>query len=415
MSNIIRIARPMHGESLDSATAPELRGECQRVALILQGGGALGSYQGGVCEALAEAGYQPDWVAGISIGAINAALIVGNPPEKRLAALREFWNRVTKDRIWAPEALVADNEPVRRWLHAMAAAGAAMLGVPAFFSPRPVPALFSPPGSPGAVSYYDTGPLRATLEELVDFDLINRGPVRLSIGAVNVLSGNFVYFDSKERRLGPEHIMASGALPPGFPPVEIDGEPYWDGGLVSNTPLAAVLEDSDSIDTLCFQVDLFPARGLAPQNMADVEQRRKDIQYSSRTRLNTDAYRVQYDLNARLRQVLNKLSPAQRREPAMLEIAAGLSGARMHIAQLIYRPTKYELDSKDYEFSRMTMLEHWRHGRDDTAAGLAGACGWRQPMPPGQGLATYDLTAHARNAAEPGKRQPQKTPAKVSR
>jgi len=400
---VIRLARPLQGESLDSATAPELRGECQRVALILQGGGALGAYQGGVCEALAQGGYLPDWVAGISIGAINAAIIVGNPPERRVERLREFWRRVTRESGWLPEAALQQGG-VRRWLHAAAAAGAAAMGVPGFFTPRRLPPMLAAPGSAAALSYYDTGPLRATLAELVDFDLINRGPVRLSVGAVNVATGNFVYFDNKQRRLGPEHIMASGALPLAFPPVEVDGEFYWDGGIVSNTPLAAVLEDADGISTLCFAVDLYPARGPLPQNLADVEHRSKDIQFSSRSRLNLAAYRTYYDQNARLLTLLARLPAAARHDPAIAEIAAHAGAGRMHVAHLIYRATLHELDSKDYEFSRRTMQEHWRNGQTDTALGIAGDPGWRRGLPPGQGLATYDLTSpKAKAAGEPAK------------
>ena len=389
---VIRLARPLQGESLDSATAPELRGECPRVALILQGGGALGAYQGGVYEALAAGGYLPDWVAGISIGAINAALIVGNPPERRIERLSEFWRRITRDSGWLPKAALAQDS-VRRWLHAVAAAGAAAMGVPGFFQPRLVPPLLASPGTPGALSYYDTDALRTTLEELVDFDLINSGPVRLSVGAVQVTTGNFVYFDNKERRLGPEHIMASGALPPGFPPIEVDGELYWDGGIVSNTPLAAVLENADGISTLCFAVDLYPSRGPLPQNMADVEQRHKDIQYSSRSRLNIAAYRTYYDQNARMLTLLARLPAQARHDPEVARIAASAGAGRMHVANLIYRAGTHELESKDYEFSRLTMLEHWHNGARDTTAGIAGEPGWRHSLPQGQGLATYDLTA----------------------
>jgi NTE family protein len=384
-----RFAHLLAGESLPSHTAEPLLGECQRVALIFQGGGALGAFQGGVYEALADAGYLPDWVAGISIGAINAALIVGNPPERCLERLREFWREVTNNRIWTPAPL--NDDMVRRWLNYASAVNTATLGVPNFFTPRPVPPWMATPGTRGAISVYDTEPLRETLLRLVDFNLINEGPVRLSVGAVNVETGNFAYFDSKHRPLGPEHIMASGALPPGFPPVEIDGQLWWDGGIVSNTPLAAVLGDEDGINTLCFQVDLFPARGNAPASIADVEQRRKDIQFSSRTRLVTDSYRTYYNLNAQLNHLVGRLPREAMHDPEVAAILSRPPLGKIHVAHLIYRPLSHELDTKDFEFSCASMEEHWSNGLADTRAGLDKP-NWLERLPDGQGLATYDLT-----------------------
>ncbi len=385
-----RIHHLLAGESLPSETPEAQLGECCRVALILQGGGALGAFQPGAYEALHEANYRPDWVAGISIGAINAALIVGNPPEHRVARLRAFWEEITNDRVWAPADLAV--EPWRRWLNFLSAGNTVAFGQPNFFRPRPMNPWLVQSGGDDATSWYDTGPLRETLLRLVDFDLINKGPVRLSVGAVEVETGNLSYFDSKDRRLGTEHIMASAALPPGFPPIEIDGRKWWDGGIVSNTPLAAVLGDEDGINTLCFQVDLFPSRGKTPETMADVEQRRKDIQYSSRTRLNTDAYRTFYNLSAQIQTLLAALPPAVRRNPDLAEIVGRPSLGKMHIAHLIYRPQAHELDSKDYEFSRTSMREHWANGLHDTRHGLKKPH-WLDRLPPGQGLAAYDLTA----------------------
>jgi NTE family protein len=226
---------------MDAVTteAPKTGGDARRV-LVLQGGGALGSYQGGVYEGLAEADFRPDWIAGISIGAINAAIIAGNAPENRLARLREFWETASAT---VPFTLPLPDSTVRTVFNEAAAAWTAAVGVAGFFRPRLPPAMFYPPGSPEALSYYDTAPLRATLERLVDFDRINAKEVRLSLGAVNVRSGQLVYFDNKHQTIGPEHVMASGALPPGFPPIEIEGEHYWDGGVVSNTPLQYVMQN----------------------------------------------------------------------------------------------------------------------------------------------------------------------------
>jgi NTE family protein len=258
--------------------------EC--IALLLQGGGALGAFQAGVYQGLAEANLQPNWVAGISIGAINAALIAGNAPEARLDKLRAFWDQVSTPRL--PDFFgLADNWLRGDWGHIFLNrlhAGANMLqGAPGFFTPRVPPPYLYPSGAVEATSWYDTKPLRSTLETLIDFDRINRGEMRFSVGTVNIRTGNFVYFDSTTHTIRPEHIIASGALPPGFPPVEVDGELYWDGGLVSNTPLQWVVEGETRQDTLAFQVDLWSSHGEMPKDMSDVLVRQKEIQYSSRT------------------------------------------------------------------------------------------------------------------------------------
>jgi NTE family protein len=220
----------------------------EKDVLALQGGGALGAYQAGAYEALCDGGHMPRWVAGTSIGAINAAIIAGNQPEHRVSRLRAFWEEVSSRLLGWP---LAENGDARRIFNETSAVLSAAGGVPGFFGPRMPPAVVMPQGTREAISVYDTGPLRATLNELVDFDLLNSGAVRLSIGAVQVLSGNLKYFDTAFQVIGPEHVMASGALPPGFPPIEIDGEPYWDGGLVSNTPLEYILERSGPREDMC--------------------------------------------------------------------------------------------------------------------------------------------------------------------
>ena len=253
----------------------------EKIVLVLQGGGALGAYQAGAYETLCEAGQIPTWVAGTSIGAVNGAIsghayndsvsgaiIAGNPPERRVQRLREFWERVSSRLLAWP---LSNDDNSRRIFNETSAVLVAAGGAPGFFEPRVPPAVLMPQGTPEAISLYDTAPLRATLEELVDFDLLNSGAVRLSVGAVEVLSGNMKYFDTEKMRIGPEHIMASGALPPGFPPIEIDGKPYWDGGLVSNTPLEFVLERSGPRnDMVIFQIDLFSAKGCMPENLFEI-------------------------------------------------------------------------------------------------------------------------------------------------
>src|SRR6476620_10152575 len=255
------------------ATTPA---QAQRV-LVLQGGGALGSYQAGAFQALCYAGFEPEWIAGISIGAINAAIIAGNEPNERLPRLKEFWEMVSSPVSWNP---VTSGDRGRSLFNETSAALIATFGVPGFFTPRLPPAPLWPPGSPQSQSYYDTAPLRRTLERLVDFDRINDLTTRLSVGAVSVTTGNFKYFDNFEfrkqrKKIGPEHIMASGALPPGFPSIEIEGEHFWDGGIASNTPLDYVLDAEIDRDLLIFQVDLFSARGDLPTSLLEAAERRR--------------------------------------------------------------------------------------------------------------------------------------------
>src|SRR5262245_46709642 len=257
----------------------------KHVVLLLQGGGALGAYQAGVYEGMHDHGLAPDWVTGVSIGAINAALIAGNSPDMRVERLHEFWDRVSSG---VPIVLPEQVEPVRIALNRLSAATVASFGAPGFFVPRVPPAFLLPDGMPAALSVYDTSPLRSTLEELVDFERINeKKRIRLSVGAVDVHTGKSVYFDNQHGRLGAEHVMASGSLPPGFPPIEIDGSHYWDGGIVSNSPLWYVLDDSPHISALIVQVDLFSARGEFPVNLDQVLDPPQDFQYSTQNRFNS--------------------------------------------------------------------------------------------------------------------------------
>lgn len=354
--------------------------------LVLQGGGALGSYQAGVVQALHEHGYDPEWLAGISIGSINCAIIAGNPPEKRLEKLRAFWDR-------ASELLPEDGlEPLgfgRPWFNEVSAAMHAAFGVPGFFAPR-VPSPFAAwPGSDAAISFYDTAPLRATLLELVDFDLLNSGPIRVSVGAVNVLSGNLVYFDSNKIELTPEHIMASGALPPAFPPVMIDGEPYWDGGIVSNAPLQYVLDHKHERDAVVFQVDLFHARGDMPLTLADVTQREKDIRFSSRTRLNTDMEKELLNLRGAAERLIRKLPPEWRDDPDVEMLSQCEKGGSVAVVHLINKREFFQTSSKDYEFSRLSVNEHWEEGYHAALTSVTHPAWRRRRRDPG--VVTYDL------------------------
>jgi NTE family protein len=240
------------------------------------------------------------------------------------------------------------------------------MGAPGFFAPRLLTPWLHPHGSIEATSYYDTRPLKATLERLVDFDRINSGAMRLSVGAVNVRTGNFVYFDSTTHRIRPEHIMASGSLPPGFPAVEIEGEHYWDGGLISNTPLYWVVESEPHRDTLAFQVDLWSSRGHLPRNMAEVATRQKEIQFSSRTRAEGDRFRQIQVLRHALSRLIEKIPEELAASPEVDILRPATDPKVWNLIELTYRSREYEHDSKDYEFSRRSMEDHWRAGYHDT-------------------------------------------------
>ena len=351
----------------------------KKVALVLQGGGALGSYQAGVYEALSTSEYLPDWVAGISIGAINAALIAGNPPQTRVERLRAFWEGITTPTLWGGWAAPFDLHRRISSLNALA------FGQPGFFSPRlPMP---WPIGTAPA-SYYDARPLKSTLERLVDFDRINAGEIRLSIGAVNVRTGDFAYFDNARTTIRPEHVMASAALPPGFPPVEIDGECYWDGGLVSNTPLQYVLESIPRRSRLTFQVDLFHARGLRPTNLDEVGERENDIRYASKSRAITELFRMIHDVRHNYNNLWDRLPEDLRNTPEAKFLYEFGCVTTMDIVELIYRPSGPQGVAKHCEFSRSTMRTRWEQGLSDARAALL-ASRWLAPMPAGVGARTF--------------------------
>jgi NTE family protein len=349
------------------------RSRFEQTALLLQGGGALGSYQAGVYEALAEANLHPDWVAGISIGAINAALIAGNPPERRVEKLREFWEAVSTPPLGVPHLPSIDikDDAIHRAINQTRALGIMMFGAPHFFKPRLLSPLFWPSPNADQLSFYDVAPLRATLERLVDFDRLNAGAMRFSVGAVNVKTANFVYFDSTTHRIGSAHIIASGSLPPGFPATEIDGEYYWDGGLVSNTPLQWVLDSRPRLDTLTFQIDLWSARGELPLNLGDAEVRLKEIQFSSPTRAATDQYKRAQKLRIAVANLLKEIPDELRDHPEVKMLAAEADEKVCNIVHLIYNAKSYEGIAKDYEFSRRTMEEHWAAGYEDVVRALS--------------------------------------------
>ena len=365
----------------------------EKIILVLQGGGALGAYQAGAFEALSENGLAPDWIAGISIGAINGAIIAGNAHENRVKRLRMFWERVSSGLQGIP--LMGDGHHRSVFNDASALLGL-YFGVPGFFEPRFPPPVLTSSDEPQTISYYSTEPLIRTLGELVDFDyLAHKGP-RLSVGAVNIRTGNLAFFDTAKEPLKLEHVLASGALPPGLPPVRIGEDYFWDGGIVSNTPLQYVLDEPPAAPEMCiFQADLFSARGALPRNLLDAVEREKEIRYSSRTRLNTDMVAKRHELRCALKRLLRKLPAELRDDPDALRLASAGDEPAVTIVHLIYRERAFETHARDYEFSRVSVEEHWEQGRKDVLLTLAHE-NWKNRGQPREGVTVLDLTKNLR-------------------
>jgi NTE family protein len=382
----VEAAKPLRTAPLQDKASwrPE---RCDRVALVLQGGGALGAYQAGVYQAMHEAGLEPDWVSGVSIGAINSAIIAGNPRGRRLRQLRAFWEQITDRKIWP---FTPDGDVFRKARNATSSWLTMCHGQPGFFAPRFPNPWMSLTGAQSATSYYDTAPLRQTLTDLVDFSLINERSTRFSVGAVNVLTGNFVYFDNAVEQIGPEHVMASGALPPALPMVKIGTDHYWDGGIVSNTPLQHLLEQEDNLNTMVFQVDLFSARGVLPRDIEDVMGRHKDIMYSSRTRYNTDVFRRLHNLKVALYRALIRIPEESRSDHEREQITELSKLADIAILHIIYQQKAYEGHAKDHEFSGTSMREHWQSGYEDTKRTLKHQK-WLTMPSPGAGIIVHDV------------------------
>ncbi|WP_119392904.1 DUF3734 domain-containing protein [Taklimakanibacter lacteus] len=369
-----------------AAKSSENHGE---IVLVLQGGGALGAYQAGAFEALSEHGLAPGWIAGISIGAINGAIIAGNSPENRVGKLRSFWERVSSGLKGLP--LMGDGH-YRTAFNDASALWGLYFGVPGFFEPRFPPPVLTSGDGPQGISYYSTEPLTRSLSELVDFDYLNRDGPRLSVGAVNIRTGNLAFFDRAREEIKLHHVLASGALPPGLPPVRIGEDYFWDGGIVSNTPLQYVIDEPPPAPQMCiFQVDLFSARGTLPRNLLDAVEREKEIRYSSRTRLNTDMAAKRHELRCALKRLLHKLPEKLRNDPDTLRLARVEDEPAVTIVHLIYRERAYETHARDYEFSRLSVEEHWEQGRRDVFATLAHDS-WKNRGTPEEGVTVLDLT-----------------------
>ncbi len=358
----------------------------EQVVLVLQGGGALGAYQAGVYQALMEAGIEPDWVIGTSIGAINGSIIAGNEPANRIARLREFWDGVAHrdpfESFW-PTATVA---------RALANATTILAGIPGFFAPNA--AAFLGPTVPLGLeraAYYSTEPLRRTLGRLVDFDCLNRHKVRLSVGAVNVRSGEMHYFDSRSAALDSRHVMASGALPPAFPAVTIDGESYWDGGIYSNTPIEVVLDDVPRRNSLIFSVNMWQPEGANPTTIQQVMARHKDIQFASRGKSHVARQAQLHRLRHVIRELAGRLPEELRADPVVQDLAEYGCGTLMHLVRLLSPRLDGEDHTKDIDFTRAGIERRWKAGYEHACRTLAERP-WERPADPLSGIVIHEST-----------------------
>ena len=360
-----------------------------RIALVLQGGGALGAYQAGVYQALHESELTPDWVVGTSIGAINGALIAGNPRADRLRQLRQFWESVSRADLFDMNKVTDEARRFNTWLGTF---DAVFNGVAGFFRPRPLsPFHCGLPVPPEEASFYDTSPLTATLERLLDVHYLNTpGGIRLTVSAIKVATGTLVNFDTTHGHVGIDHIRASGAMPPGFPPVRIDGALYWDGGLYSNTPMEIVLEDEPRADTLCFMVDLWSAEGAEPTSFDEVQTRQKDVLYASRSTRHIDTYLRMHGLRRIVRALYDNMPPDCRNDKKVEDLAAVGSDTTMHIVRLAYAGRDWHMASKDLNFSRGSIQWRWEQGYRDAMRAIDHA-GWISFVPAETGVVLHEI------------------------
>jgi NTE family protein len=380
----------------DNSVSKGGRAECLpgQVVLVLQGGGALGSYQAGVYQALHEAGIEPDWIIGTSIGAINASLIAGSEPEDRLSRLQEFWKRMEQSPIWSfRDALPGFSEKLSYW-------STVTHGIPGFFRPNPMAhAGDAYVLGPERAGYYTTLPLQQTLEELVDFDLVNRCRPRLTVGAAHVRTSQMRYFDSRDSAITLKHVMASGALPPAFPAVRIDGELYWDGGILSNTPTEAVFDDNPRKDSLIFSVHLWNPTGVEPTTMAEVFNRHKDVQYSSRIASQIVRQQQTHRLRHIINQLASRLPESERDCPAVRELASYGCQTRMHVVRLLAPQLDRETHTKDIDFSSHGIRQRWAAGYAHTRSMLARAP-WTREFDPLSAVIFHEHADSLQQAAE---------------
>ncbi len=355
-----------------------------QTVLVLQGGGALGAYQCGVYEALHEAGIEPDWVIGTSIGAINASLIAGNEPSKRVGALREFWQRMSQ------QSSAQMKSPWPQLDQTLSYWQTVCSGIQGFFQPNPL-AFMGPHVPLGAdrAGYYSTAPLRQTLTELVDFASINHGRPRLTVGAAHVRTSGMRYFDSRDTPIGVEHILASGALPPAFPAVRIDGELYWDGGILSNTPSEVVFEDYPRRNSLIFAVHMWNPEGAEPVTLWDVQNRVKDIQYSSRVSTHITRQQQTHRLRHVVKELAGYIPEAVRNSDAVRDLVEYGCLTQMHVVRLLAPKLDNEDQTKDIDFSVSGVASRWQAGLENTRAAIAAAA-WKNPVDPIEGVILHD-------------------------
>ena len=357
--------------------------------LVLQGGGALGAYQLGVYEALHEAGVEPDWVVGTSIGAINGSIIAGNPPETRLDRLSKFWQGMEIERQNPLASALLTMGGI--WGQQLTNANTIANGIPGFFKPNPLIAL----GQDARLgiehaAYYSTEPLRETLSQLVDFDYLANGPTRLTVGAVNANSGVMRYFDSQRERLCVDHIMASGALPPAFPAVRIDGEPYWDGGIYSNTPVEVVLDDNPRCDSTIIAVQLWSPEDQEPQTLREIGERQKDIQFSTRDESHIRRQQQNHKLRHIIREISQLLPASLRDDAAMKSLCSWGCGTTMHLMRLHVPRLDGEDSSKDIDFTRRGIEARWQAGLEHGRRMLERK-DWLRAVDPSDGVVIYDI------------------------
>jgi NTE family protein len=367
------------------AHATPAQSDLGQTVLVLQGGGALGAYQAGCYEAMHEAGLEPDWVIGTSIGAINAAVITGNKPEDRLDRLRTLWRRLE---YGYPAAQAA---AIPMFGGALAAWMTTMAGLENFFAPNPGAfAGANWPLGPEQAGYYSTSRLRATLRDLIDFDLINRKETRLTVGVASVRTGDMHYFDSNRCGFSLEHIMASGALPPAFPAVRIDGELYWDGGILSNTPVEAVFDDNPRRSGLIFAVHVWNPHGPEPQSINEVMSRQKDVQYASRTHAHIARQKQLHRLRHVVAELAAKLPPELRQHDDVKSLAAYGCITKMHVVRLLAPPVGTDDHSKDIDFSPAGIKARWQAGYRETSCVIERAP-WRTSSDPLEGFVLHEV------------------------
>jgi NTE family protein len=354
-----------------------------QVVLVMQGGGAPGAYQGGVYQALHEAGIEPDWVIGTSIGAINGAIIVGNEPARRLERLHEFWSHIGSR---PPTPWSMFSPPVGSLASNLTAL---LTGVPGFYAPNTALAwgLDAPVGIEQA-GLYSVEPLKKLLPSLIDFDLVNSGTPRLTLGLVSVRSGEMRYFDTRETTIGFEHVLGSCAIPPAFPAVRIDGEAYWDGGIYSNTPIEAVFDDNPRRSSVVFAVQIWHTRGPEPESVMQVFARQKDIMFGSHAKGQIERQAQLHHMRHVIRELVAMLPEDRRNSPEARELAGFGCGTVMHVVEINAAPLDGESNSRDFDFSPATIHARWQAGYADTHRMIARRP-WDVSVDPKVGVAVH--------------------------